>query len=589
MNAFSGSGQRAAGSGQRAAGSRQQAVLLAVRSAGALHRLLDVLPVFEGDERIRVRFTLVPGSAFDADAFAALERAGARTVSWEQACEQEHDLILSSSPKGPLRVLSGPRVLLPHGAGFNKTVRGEGSPELPSGLDPHYLLVDGEPWAALHALAHGEQLDRLAEFCPPAATRATVVGDPTLDRLLGSLGHRETYRAALGTGERRLVVVTSTWGQESLFERRPELPGELIGGLPHDEYQLALVLHPNEHSRTGPFDLSRQFAPALAAGMALARPYEEWAALLVAADAVVTDHGSTALYAAALGRPVVGAYDGGSELLPASPMARMLTQVPQLTKAADLAHVLPAAGAHDTREFADAAFDRPGEALPRLRSELYRLLGLEPRDVVVAPHPLPRPAAPRRPTAFAVRAEVAGQRVGISRFPPFTSEAVHHMAAEHPEAGRRQVQSAAVLWRRARSASPTPHTSTWTAAGWTARMLDEAPGCGTAAVVLSPERCLIRSRSAGLLSVRVEAHRADGRVLRTDPAAAVSAVHAWLGASPQRTASPQGPASPGTSASSHSSASPQRTLPVSLVCDIGPLTVRVELAPADEADLSYEL
>ncbi|WP_374230816.1 translation initiation factor 2 [Streptomyces sp. UNOC14_S4] len=535
---------------------------------------------------MRVRFTLVPGSAFDVDAFAALERAGARTVSWEQACEREHDLILTSSPKGPLRVLSGPGVLLPHGAGFNKTVRDDGSPDLPSGLDPHYLLVDGEPWAALHALAHEEQLSRLAEYCPPAVGRATVVGDPTLDRLLGSLGHREAYRAALGTGERRLVVLTSTWGEESLLERRPELPGELMGRLPYDEYQLALVLHPNEHSRTGPFDLSRQFAPALTAGMVLARPYEEWAALLVAADAVVTDHGSTALYAAALGRPVVGAYDGGGELLPASPMARLLAQVPQLTKAADLVHVLPAAGAHDTREFADAAFDLPGQALPRLRSELYRLLRLEPREVAVAPHPLPRPAAPRRPTAFAVRAEVAGQRVEISRFPPFTSEPVHHVAAEHPEAGPRHVQSAAVLWRRARPASPAPHTgttSTWTAAGWTARMLDEAPGCRTAAVVLTPERCLVRSRSAGLFSVRVEACRADGRVLRADPGAVVSAVHAWLGASARMSASSRSGTSP------QSGTSPRRALPVSLVCDTGPFAVRVELAAADEADLSYEL
>ncbi len=53
--------------------------------------------------------------------------------------------------------------------------------------------------------------------------------------------------------------------------------------------------------------------------------------------------------------------------------------------------------------------------------------------------------------------------------------------------------------------------------------------------------------------------------MRTDPGAVVSAVHAWLGATPQW------------------------TLPVSLVCDIGPLTVRVRLAPADEADLTYEL
>ncbi|WP_116212754.1 translation initiation factor 2 [Streptomyces olivoreticuli] len=541
-------------------------MLIAVRSAGALHRLLDVLPVFDGDKRITVRFTLVPGSAFDVDALAALERSGARTVAWEQARAREHDLILTASPKGALRVLSGPRVVMPHGAGFNKSLRDEGSPHLPSGLDPHYLLADGEPWADLHALAHGEQVDRLAEHCPAAAARASVVGDPTLDRLLDSLTHRESYRSALGTGERRLIVLTSTWGPESLFARRPELPRELLGRLPHDACQLGLVLHPNEYSRTGPFDLARQLAPALAAGLILARPHEEWAALLVAADAVVTDHGSTALYAAALGRPVVGAYDGGSELIPGSPMADMLAQAPRLAEAADLPDALRAAEAHDTRPFAAAAFARQGQSLRRLRNELYRLLGLRPPAVPVAPHPLPRPAtAPRRPAAFAVRAHVLGHRIGVERFPPDTSEAVHHLAAEHPEADTRHSQSASVLWRRARTAAPAPHSSTWTAAGWTARMLDEAPMCRTAAAILTPERCLVRHRSAGLLSVRVEPCRTTGRVLRADPAAVVSAVHSWL------------------------YETPRWAPPVTLVCDTGPLTVRVRLTPADGADLAYEL
>ncbi|MBL1099277.1 translation initiation factor 2 [Streptomyces sp. 205] len=538
-----------------------------MRSAGALHRLLDVVPVFEGDARVVLRFTLVPGSEFDLGTLAALERSDARVVPWDEAVRHEHDLILTASPKGALRVLSGPRVVLPHGAGFNKTVGDEGSPHLPSGLDPHYLLTDGEPWAALHALAHDEQLTRLTAYCPSAADRATVVGDPTLDRLLNSIRHRESYRSALGTGERRLIVLTSTWGPESLLTRRPELPRELISRLPHDAYQLALVLHPNEYSRTGSFDLSRQLAPALAAGLVLAGPHEEWAALLVAGDAVVTDHGSTALYAAALGRPVIGAYDGGSELIPGSPMAQMLAKVPHLTEAADLTQALRAAEAQDSTGFADAAFALRGQALPRLRRECYRLLGIHPPTVPATPHPLPRPVSTAQsPSAFAVRADISGLRIGITRFPAFTSETVNHLAAEQPEAEQRQIQSASVLWRRARPASTAPHTSSWTAAGWTARMLEESPGCWTAAALLTPERCLLRHRSAGVLSVRIEPCRTGGRILRADPAAVVSAAHAWLG----------------------STTSPWRA-PVSLLCDIGPLTVRAELTPAAEEDLGYEL
>ncbi|MFF1646853.1 translation initiation factor 2 [Streptomyces sp. NPDC058240] len=541
-------------------------MLVAVRSAGALHRLLDVLPVFDGDTRVTIRFTLLPGSHFDIDALAALDRSGGRILPWDEARRVSHDLVLTASPKGELHELSGPRALLPHGAGFNKSISNDGSPDVPSGLDPHYLLVDGEPWADLHALAHEEQVARLARHCPPAADRATVVGDPTLDRLLASVPHRQDYRAALGTGPRQLIVLTSTWGPDSLLARRPGLPAELTGVLSHDAFQVALIVHPNEYSKTGLFDLSRWLAPALTAGLVLTRPYEEWASLLVAADAVVTDHGSTALYAAALGRPVISAYDGGRELIPGSPMARLLDSAPRLSAASGLEDALRDSQTIDTRCQAAGAFAQQGQALQLLRQQLYQMLGLQPPSSPLDAPAFSRPSTtPRQPLAFAVRAEVSGHRIALKRFPAHTQEAVHHLAAEYPTAGPRQVQSAALLWCRARTASPAVQHTVWTAEGWTAHVLEEAPGCRTAAAILSPRRCLLRHRKAGLLSLRVEPHRDRGRVSHTDPTAVVSAVHAWL------------------------SANTNWSLPVSLLCDTGPAAVRVHLSPANADDLDYEL
>ncbi|MFC8722383.1 translation initiation factor 2, partial [Kitasatospora sp. NPDC057198] len=222
---------------------QRSSVLLAFRSAVALNRLLDVLPVFEGDPRIDRWFTLVPGSRFGTDALAVLDRAGARVVDFDEARERHFDLVLSTSPKGALTSLSGRvRALLPHGAGFNKALADEGSPRLPSGLDPAFLLAAGEPWADLHGLGHDEQLARLTEFCPPAAARAVVVGDPTLDRMRESTGRRDTYRARLGVGDRTLLAVLTTWGPESLLARRHGLPLELALHLPVDEYRIAVVL-----------------------------------------------------------------------------------------------------------------------------------------------------------------------------------------------------------------------------------------------------------------------------------------------------------------------------------------------------------
>lgn len=526
-----------------------KSVLFAVRSAAALHRLLDTLPVFAGDSRVRRYFTLVPGSDFDIEALAALEQLHARTVPWSEAVRGAFDLVLAASPKGGLARLNGPLVLLPHGAGFGKTVRGEGSERTASGLDPVFLLHEGQPLAAFHALAHPEQVDRLAAVSGRAAHRAGVVGDPTLDRILASAGHRERFRAALGTGARRLVVLSSTWGPESLLRRRPRLAAELVARLPRDEYQLALLVHPNEYSRLGGFELAERLAPALAAGLVLARPYEEWAALLLAADLVVCDHGSAALYAAALDRPLLSAHDGGSELLAGSPMARLLASVPRLEGAHSISSALRDHRAGDGRALAAPAFAERGRALELLRDELYKQLGLVPPPEPVEPRPLPAPAAPGpAPAAFAVRVESYGEEraegtrggplpgVRVERYPVRTEVPVHFLGAEHGSANERHAQSAGLLMRRASAEESPGGEASWAAEGWTERLLREYPGCMTAAVVVSGALCLVRRRGGPLLRAEFAPGTRGARVVRPDPAAVLCAVHARLAGRPGVTA-----------------------------------------------------
>ncbi|MGW6509504.1 translation initiation factor 2 [Streptomyces niveus] len=501
--------------------------------------MLDLLPVFAGDARVSRVFTLVPGSDFGVDALAAVERVGARSVPWDEACRDTYDLIVTASPKGELHLLRGPRVLLPHGAGFGKTFHGEGSADAASGLDPEYLMPHGGPPPALHALAHPGQIDRLAALSPRAAARAAVVGDPTLERILASLPLRESFRAALGTGARRLIVLTSTWGRESLLRRRPDLPFELAARLPQDAYQLGLVVHPNEWSRTGEFELSERLAPALDAGMVLARPYEDWASVLVAADALITDHGSTALYyAAALDGPVLAAYDGGDELIPGSPMAELLAHAPHLGRAEEVEEALDSYRVGTGRAAAASAFLFPaadaggaaaqGSALERLRLELYRLIGLSPPVAPVTTRLLPIPAPPSRtPSAFAVRVRLDGDETHVERFPGHVDAPAHHLAAEYGVAGERQSQSAALLYRRTdRAATAAAYSVEWTVAGWISHVLDSYPGCRTAGVVLSPVHCVARVRGGSLLSVRIEPPRENGRIVHSDPAAVLSAVHA---------------------------------------------------------------
>ena len=63
------------------------------------------------------------------------------------------------------------------------------------------------------------QVERLRRSCPEAADIAVVAGDPCFDRLAVSLPTRARYRQALGTGDRTLVALSSTWGPGSLLGR----------------------------------------------------------------------------------------------------------------------------------------------------------------------------------------------------------------------------------------------------------------------------------------------------------------------------------------------------------------------------------
>ncbi|MFF3752210.1 translation initiation factor 2 [Streptomyces sp. NPDC002018] len=539
-----------------------------------MNRLLDTLPVFAGDPRVRPVFTLVPGSDFSTEALAALDGAGARTVPWAEAVRGGHDLVVAASPNGPLHELPGPLVLLPHGAGFNKRLPHPSADDSASGLHPRQLLRDGSPLASLHALAHPAQLARLAQQSAEVAGRAAVVGDPTLDRMLASRTRRERYRDALGTGGRRLVAVVSTWGPESLLARLPELPRRLTAELPYDAYQVALVLHPNIHSRLGEFTLRQQLAPALAAGLLLARPYEEWAALLVAADCALTDHGSAALYPAALDRPLIGCYEGGSELLPASPMAGLLARAPRLSADRPLAAQIDAAvAAHrtgDTSGLAATAFAEQGRSLELLRTRCYRLLGLEPSDGPVPARPLPVPRIGRqRPTAFTARVEVSGNTVSVTRYPLDSGPHGGHVSAEDGVSTTRETENAGLIHRRARTAAlreAYASDAVWTAGGWTAHTLENYRGCRTAAAVLAHDRCVLRRDGLPLLAATIRPDASRGEPLvRPDPAAVLSAVHGWL------------------------DARPSPALPTALDCAVGGRRVRVLLTSATDEDTRAEL
>jgi hypothetical protein len=245
-------------------------------------------------------------------------------------------------------------------------------------------------------LSHREQLDRLRRACPPAAERAAVVGDPCLDRLRASRPLRETYRQTLGVRRgQKLVLVSSTWGAESLFGQAPDLPAKIARELPVDEFKTVLALHPNISQGHFPWQLRMWLEDCRRSGVVVLPREELWQPAAVAADVTIGDQGSVTFYSACLGTPVLLATTPQETVDPASPIAALLRTAPEL-KADHLADQLTEVIAHPPALDAVTALatSAPGESAARLTELGYRALRLSPPEHPPALTTFPPPRIP---------------------------------------------------------------------------------------------------------------------------------------------------------------------------------------------------
>ncbi|PRW64262.1 hypothetical protein [Actinopolyspora mortivallis] len=350
-----------------------------VRTLTALDRLTDVLTVLADDVRVETRFTRAGGSEFATDLSGHFRRAGMRVVPWSEATGPGFDVAISPSGNGALHELRAPVLTLSHGAGHHKHLpSGEGfTPEV-AGLATSQLVHEGRVVPSAVCLSHPDQFGLLARECPRAADRARVVGDPCFDRLRASVPARDAYRRLLGSGRRELVLLASTWGPNALFARRPTLAEDMVEALPERDYQVALVLHPNVWDRHSPWQIREWTERARRKGLVLVPPEHGWKATLVAADVVVSDHGSLGFYAAALGTRLLLAGFGHEEVVPGTPREELGRRAAYLCRGVALEEqVRRAAPVDDHTGLVKSAFAHPGEAAAALRRVLYELLDLD--------------------------------------------------------------------------------------------------------------------------------------------------------------------------------------------------------------------
>ncbi|WDZ87288.1 hypothetical protein [Micromonospora cathayae] len=377
--------------------------LVVVHTMASCQRLLDVVGPVEEDPRVQVVFTVAP-DVFNRPVARFLDRLGALVLPWEMAVRERFDLALAAS-LGSLQRVHAPLLVMAHGAGRGKRVRprpagGPPSTEPPVyGLDAQRLTHDGRPVATALALAHHAELTVLGRQCPEAVPTAVVVGDPCFDRLVTSLPLRGRYRRALGLADdQQLVVVSSTWGQDGLFARWPELLPQLIAQLPASGFRTAALLHPAIWAAHGHRQIRAWLRDCLAAGLLLPDPAEDWRSLLVAADQVLGDHGSVTTYAAAVGRPVLTLPARPEVVNGGSPQALVTAAAGRLDPDRELAPQLRAIRPVDRQAVTEALTGRPGEAARLLTATMYRLLRLPGRER----HRPVEPVAEPRPERWAV-------------------------------------------------------------------------------------------------------------------------------------------------------------------------------------------
>ncbi len=224
---------------------------------------------------------------------------------------------------------------------------------------------------------------------------ALVAGDPCFDRMLAGRPLRESYRRRFGVHcGQRLVLVSSTWGEDSLYARDPDLVPRLARRLPLDEYRLVVALHPNIWYAHTPWQVRNWTERWRSAGVVVLPPEEGWRAALVAADLTIGDHGSVTFYSAALGNPLLLAAAPLAAVDGVSPIARLLRTAPRL-ESDDLREQVDAAiSGHDPARYSEITEHTtsvPGESARVLRSTVYEHLELdepeEPAETTAPPLP----------------------------------------------------------------------------------------------------------------------------------------------------------------------------------------------------------
>lgn len=276
----------------------ERRILIVANGELVLMRLANLARSILADMRLQVVFTIpVPRFRCSTRLEELVTRLRLPYLSWDRAVREHFDLAISSSALEELPDLTCPMLILSHGPGHTKAI------SLASRSATHEDWLsrrrENRPYREILLAS----IEERGLFPDDAACAFTAVGDVEFDALLASRGRRPRFRDALGTGDRTLVTLSSTWHDNSLFGRSPRLVEELLATFPANRYCFALILHPSVWITHGEWQVETWLRNALRAGLRLI-PYDRgWHAAVLAADRVIGDFGSVSLYSNMLDIP----------------------------------------------------------------------------------------------------------------------------------------------------------------------------------------------------------------------------------------------------------------------------------------------
>lgn len=270
-------------------------MLLIIRADYVFSRLEEICSAIFADTRIQCVFTIPePKSIVDRSLDLYLKDAGCILLPWDIALVNKFDLAITASPNGDFEKINAPLLVFQHGPGLGK------SGAYDSTLKAiNRLKMRQYPTYICEPTSKGE-ITRL-----PANIKTAYVGDPVFDKILYSEKYREEYRAALNCNAQKLVIITSTWGPNSLLSNIRTIVEDLLKELPHSEYRVAMILHPYIWAAHGEWQIKTWFKKELYAGLKIVPHEMGWEAAIIAADIVIGDYGSVTNYGASIGKPVL--------------------------------------------------------------------------------------------------------------------------------------------------------------------------------------------------------------------------------------------------------------------------------------------